>query len=66
MEIFHERLKKVIEEAHISQRQIALRMGVKPQSVWEWVNVGYPSVSHLIQLCDMLNTTPNYLLGVVD
>lgn len=66
MKIFHERLQKAIKEAHLSQRKIALRIGVKPQSVWEWVHVGYPSVEHLIKLCDMLNTTPNYLLGMVE
>ncbi len=66
MHLFHERLKEVIKKAHISQRQIAIRLGVAPQSVWEWLHVGYPSLERFQQLCDMLNANPAYLLGLVD
>lgn len=66
MEIFQKRLKEALKQANLSQCETARRLGVKQQSVWFWLNKGYPDVPHLIQLCDMLNTTPNYLLGMVD
>lgn len=40
MSNFHERLKKAVKEANISQCEIARRLGVKQASVWEWLNVG--------------------------
>lgn len=66
MSNFHERLKKAVKEAKLSQCEIARRLGVKQASVWEWLNVGYPSLERFQQLCDMLNANPAYLLGLVD
>ncbi len=34
---FAERLKAALEAAHLSQRQLALRMGVRPATVNAWI-----------------------------
>lgn len=66
MKYFHERLKMVMKEQGVSQNKLAQMLGVTQASVWEWCNTGYPSMERFTQICDMLNTTPNYLLGVVE
>lgn len=63
MVIFHERLKKTMKEQRISQTELAKKLDVKQSSVWEWLNVGYPNVENLIEICYTLKTTPSYLLG---
>lgn len=64
--IFHETLKKALKERKISQSELARRLDVKQSSVWEWLNIRYPSVEHLIAICYTLKITPNELLGFDD
>ena len=63
LDVFHERLKKALKESKISQSELARRLDVKQSSVWEWLNIRYPSVDHLIEICYTLKISPNYLLG---
>lgn len=62
--IFHERLKEKLKQKKVSQRELARRIGVAPQSVWEWMNEGYPSVERLIQICEILEVSADFLLGL--
>lgn len=66
MNIFHENLKNALKKAKLSQRQLAFRLNVKPQSLWEWCNISYPSVERLLEICYTLKITPNELLGFDD
>lgn len=61
--IFHERLKKALKDRKISQSELARRLDVKHSSVWEWLNISYPSVERLLEICYTLKITPNELLG---
>lgn len=64
--IFHERLKKALKERKITQSELARRLDVKQSSVWEWLNISYPKVEHLIEICHTLKVSPSYLLGFTD
>lgn len=63
MEIFHERIKIAMKREKISQSKLARLTNVKPASVWEWLNTGYQSLERFYQICDILNVSPNFLLG---
>lgn len=64
MKIFQNRLKEAMKTAQVSQSELARRVGVKQQSVWEWLNKCYPSVDSLIKICVCLKANPTYLLGL--
>ena len=64
MNFFHERLKKVMKEQKIGQCELARRLGIKQPTVWEWLNINYPSLDRFYQICCTLKVSPNYLLGL--
>ena len=64
MQNFHERLKEKLKQKKVSQRELARRMGIKPQSLWVWMNESYPSVERLIQICEILEVSADFLLGL--
>ena len=66
MNYFHERAKKALKRAKMSQCKLAKTLGVSQASVWEWLNISYPSLDRFYQICSVLKVTPNYLLGVED
>lgn len=47
----------------ISQKELAEKMGVSPVSVNKWLNGGSIETSKIVQLCTVLNITPNDLFG---
>lgn len=64
MSFNRERLKEILTQKKVSQRQLALRIGVAPQSVWEWLHEGEPSLEKFCKICEILDVEPNFLLGV--
>lgn len=64
MEIFHENLKNTLRLREMSQRKLALKIGVAPQTVWEWLNEGAPSLERFRQICEILDVSADTLLGL--
>lgn len=60
---FPDRLKGLLEERGISQRELARRLGLSNVSVNQWVKgVAKPSRDTVPELCSVLGVTPSYLL----
>lgn len=58
------KLREYREKAGLSQKYVALTIGIKPSSVslWESGNT-FPSIDNLIKLADLYNVTVDELLG---
>ncbi|HFZ7051808.1 TPA: helix-turn-helix domain-containing protein [Streptococcus agalactiae] len=67
MKSFSKRLKELRLEKNQTQQEVADELGVNRVNVTRWEKGNTePSFSKLIELSKLLNTTPNYLLGVSD
>lgn len=67
MKSLSKRLKELRLEKNQTQQQLADELGVNRVNVTRWEKGNTePSFSKLIELSKLLNTTPNYLLGVSD
>jgi transcriptional regulator with XRE-family HTH domain len=64
---FAKRLAETIKNNGVTQSALAKRMKVSQQSVSYWVKGIYePSINQIVELCRILETTPNYLFGFTD
>lgn len=65
METLGEKIKKILEEKGMSQRQLAIKMGISPSSLNQYVrgrkNVG---LKVILNLCKTLDVSSDYLLGL--
>ena len=62
-----ENLKKLREEAGISQKQLAELIGVSQQSVNKYENHNIePDIEMMIRIADHFNTSVDYLIGHTD
>ena len=52
-------IKTFSKEKRITLKQLAADIGVTRQSLNDWINGQMPKGSHLVTLCQLLNTTPN-------
>ncbi len=61
------RIRDLREEAGISQRTLAAKIGVSPKAVnfWESGSVE-PSAKYICALCDVFECSADYLLGRAD
>lgn len=61
------RIKELREEAGMSQRGLAAKIGVSPKAVnfWESGNVD-PSAKFICAMCDVFECSADYLLGRED
>ncbi|MBS7307219.1 MAG: helix-turn-helix transcriptional regulator [Eubacteriales bacterium] len=60
-------LKKLREEAGMSQRQLADSIGVSQQSVNKYENHNVePDIAVLVQIAGIFNTSVDYLIGRTD
>ncbi|MXX05147.1 MAG: helix-turn-helix domain-containing protein [Gammaproteobacteria bacterium] len=67
LEIFAERLHKLRIGKKLSQMQLADRTDISQVQLSSYENSRQmPRVTTLLSLCDVLETTPNYLLGYDD
>lgn len=65
--IFAERLATVRQAQRLSQRQLALRIGLSPRAVGQFEQgENWPSLSTLVALARALDCSTDYLLGLSD
>jgi transcriptional regulator with XRE-family HTH domain len=62
-----ERIREVRVERGISRWELADMMNLSYTAISKWENMDYgsttiPSIDHLMELCEVLDTTPNYIL----
>lgn len=61
------RLRKLVAEGKWTQKEIADKVGVKPQSISQYLDgTVNPSYSVLISIADLFNVSTDYLLGRTD
>ena len=59
------RLREVIRQSGIPQKEIAKRIGVSYQTVSKYMcNDVYPSLDTLAKLCSVLDVKSDYILGL--
>ena len=65
--VFAKRLKELCEYLHISQSELAKRIGVTRQTVNYWINAKTtPSFESLCSIAELLGCSKAYLLGYED
>lgn len=58
------RLKEFREKMNLSQREIADMLGIAQPYYWKWeTGKSFPNAKQILQLCSVLNCTPNDLFG---
>lgn len=67
MKIIGERLKELLTQKGMEQKDLAIKLNLSPQTISGYIT-GYrvPNPDTLIKLADELNTTTDYLLGRTD
>ncbi len=59
------KLKEFRKKAKMSQRELAAALDIAQPSYWAWEKeTSFPNARQIKQLCEILNCTPNELLGV--
>lgn len=62
--MFPERLKAIREERYLSRSQLASILGVTKAAIARWESGSRePNFTRLVELCDALEITSDYLLG---
>lgn len=63
--VLGENLRKLRNERHMTQEQLAEALDVSPQAVSRWENgAGFPDISVLPVIANLFNVTTDHLLGV--
>ena len=64
---FRNNVEKLLREKRMTQRELASKLGVSEVTVSRWLTAGdngrNPSVKTLQKVAEILDTTPDYLLG---
>ena len=64
---FPENLKTEMAHSQISQEKLAKALGTSQATISRWASGEYqPDFQTLFQICEILETTPNVLLGWED
>ena len=64
---FAERLKGILDERHIQQKEIAAQLHVSSAVFSAWIKCkSEPSLETFANLCSILNLSADYLLGLSD
>lgn len=59
------RLREAIKQSSISQKEIAKKIGVSPQTVSKYMTQNiFPALDTLAKLCKMLDVSADYILGI--
>lgn len=67
IEFFGERLKSVRKNKRLTQLGLATRLDVSKGTVSAYEQgLSYPSIETLVKICDILDTSSDYLLGRSD
>lgn len=60
---FGKTVKRLRKEKNLTQKELAKKIGVSYITIQAYENATYPRCENLIELSNVLNTTPNDLLG---
>ena len=61
------KLKELLRDNNISQKQLADKLKTSQPTVNRWIKgENEPNLKTLMLICEILNTTPNYILGYED
>ncbi|MBD5100894.1 MAG: helix-turn-helix transcriptional regulator [Clostridiales bacterium] len=61
---FPENLREALKHKEMTQQELAHRLGTTQQTVSRWLNkICEPELSVLLEICMILDETPNELLG---
>ncbi|MBD5632169.1 MAG: helix-turn-helix transcriptional regulator [Clostridia bacterium] len=64
---FKERIAIAIKQSRYSQKQLAEMLGISESNITNWKNgENLPSVETLYKLCEILDESADYLLGLKD
>ena len=62
---FSDKLKQLRKKRHLSQRQLAQRLGIAKSTISQFENdITYPSADILLEMCIIFDTKSDYLLGL--
>lgn len=65
--VFASRLATARDLVHLSQRQLALRLGISPRAVGQYEQgENLPSVTTLVKIAEILHCSADFLLGLAD
>ena len=65
--IFAERLKEILDDCELTQKELADKLHIHPTNITNWKNGdNLPSVDVLFSLCMLLEVSADYLLGLED
>lgn len=67
IEYFSDKLKTARKSKKITQRELAEKIGVSKWAITSYEQSRtYPSIETLIKICEVLDTSADYLLGISD
>ena len=65
--IIQERLRECIKNCSLSQKEIALKIGVSAQTVSKYMQKDvFPAIDTIVKLCKNLDVKSDYILGLCD
>lgn len=67
MKDFGEKIKELRTERHLTQKQLAEKIGQGQSTIVYWEkNQQEPTISSLKKLCELFEVSADYLLGLTD
>ena len=64
---FCERFSLELKASGMSQKELALKLNVDPSNITNWKQgTNFPSLEMFYRLCQVLDVSADYLLGLVD
>ncbi len=65
IEEIQNRLREAIEYSHLSQKEIAEKLGVNPSTVSKYMRQNkYPSLDTFANICEILDVSADEILGL--
>lgn len=66
-EIFRKRLREEIQQSQITTTELAKKVGVSPEMITQYYTTKkLPKLDTFTRLCEALNVSADYLLGLKD
>lgn len=67
LEEIQKKLRECIKNSSYTQKEIAKQIGVSPQTVSKYMkNNIFPALDTLAKLCNLLDVSADYILGLTD
>ncbi|MBQ2714471.1 MAG: helix-turn-helix transcriptional regulator [Clostridia bacterium] len=67
LELIQVRLRECIKNSNYTQKEIALAIGVSPQTLSKYMRKNiFPALDTLAKLCNFLDVKSDYILGLCD